>query len=87
MKTIDNILNAKNNKRFGNHYVKIDGCIRSCIYHGTLICMINTETKEFFINRNEIFSIGSSRAAYKYTKGLTKRGFVEFTGNNLQTVL
>ena len=47
----------------------------------------NTETKEFFINRNEIFSIGSSRAAYKYIKGLTKRGFVEFTGNNLQTVL
>lgn len=84
MKTIDNVLNAKRNKKIGNHYVKIDGCIRSCIYHGTLICMVNTETKEFFINRNEIFSIGSSRAAYKYMQGLTRRGFIESSGNKFQ---
>lgn len=76
MKVIKNVISSNRNKRFGNHYVKIDGCIRSCIYHGSVICMVNDITKEYYIN-DELKSIGAINTRQRYIDYLIANNYTD----------
>jgi hypothetical protein len=47
MKYAERILRSSEPMECGNYFVDIDGCIRTCIYKGITVCVVNDATKTF----------------------------------------
>lgn len=50
MKTVENLLNARGNKKLGNHRKEVGEGFERYIYYGTCVCKVDHNDKTIIIN-------------------------------------
>jgi hypothetical protein len=76
MKYAEMILSATEPKQYGNYSVDLDGCIRTCIYKGITVCVINEATKTFISSNGGSNDRHVTRAMRTFQRILPDYGYI-----------
>jgi hypothetical protein len=77
MKTVQNLLASKGDKRIGNHKREDSFGLEYYIYHQTAICIVNRKTNKFTTQNGGFKTSSTTRAISSYKKELNSIGYEE----------
>ena len=72
MKTVENLINANNNKKLGNHRKEFVASGQKYYYYATCICEVNHDTQKVILDKSW-GSQSTTRAVNAYMRELKQR--------------